>query len=146
MENTVVGHNQSHPLPMRCPSGFGMSKEQARELLIKTHGHNIGQDDPVLMLVTLLNAYLGETDRLQDRHNAALTKILTEQTGKYVTEVKKTTEALSAQLTSTTVEAISSTFQKFIVAQKQHRRDLLWLTSIIGMSALVNVIALYWKP
>jgi len=140
----------AEPIPMRCLSGFGMSKEQARELLIKAHEtQNIGNDDPLLMLVTLLNAYLAEADRIQDRHNTALTKILAEQTGKYVVEVKKTTDALSTQLTSTTVEKIYATFQGFIIAQKQHRRDTLWLTSIIGISALINVaafVALHWQP
>jgi hypothetical protein len=126
---------------MRCPPGFGMSADQAAALLRAAHQtRNIEPDDPILMVVTLLNAYLAETDKLVDRHNTALTKILSARVDEYVKAVQQMSKELTPAMSSATLLGIQSAHKEFRISQ-------IWLTAIIGASALINVaafIALHW--
>ena len=44
------------------PDGIGLSLEQVQELLAKTHKKVVDYHDPILMVVTMLNAHLAEVD------------------------------------------------------------------------------------
>ena len=67
-------HDEAPGLAM--PDGIGLSFDQVRTLLIQAHKTTMSDDDPMLMLVTINNAFLGEYDKLLDRHNEALTAFL----------------------------------------------------------------------
>ena len=54
------------------PDGIGLTLDDVRALLAKEHETIVPKDDPMLMIVTLLNAYLGEVDKLHARHGKAL--------------------------------------------------------------------------
>lgn len=56
-------------------------------------------DDPILMIVTVLNAFLAEEEKLLD-HRKALTAILAERTDGYVRAVEQTTAHLGESLSS----------------------------------------------
>lgn len=132
---------QPAPIPMHCPTGFGMSTEQAAVLLRSAHQtRNIEPDDPILMVVTLFNAYLAETDKLVDRHNTALTKILSARVDDYVKGVQQVSKELTPALSSAALMGIQSAYKEFRISH-------IWLTAIIGVSALINVaafVALHW--
>ena len=140
-EQTKTQEPPLDPIPMHCPTGFGMSIEQARSLLMREHpGENIGKDDPLLMLVTLLNAYLAETERLMDQHNTALTKILSARVDDYVRAVQQVSKELTPAMSSAALIGIQSAYKEFRISH-------IWLTAIIGVSAVINVaafVALHW--
>ena len=65
-----IGHEVS------IPDGIGLSLDEVRALLAKKHETIVAQDDPVLLLVTLLNAYVHEFEKLLDKHNKATVKVM----------------------------------------------------------------------
>ena len=58
------------------PDGIGLTLDDVRALLAKEHETIVPKDDPMLMIVTLLNAYLGEVDKLHARHGKALAALM----------------------------------------------------------------------
>jgi len=114
------------------PDGIGLTHDQVAELLVLQCKLEVSPDDPMMMMVTLLNAYLHEQDKLLQRHNQALTSILSARTDGYVQAVEQVSNDLKTSLASSTVEGIQSTY-------KQFRISSIWLAGIIGVSALVNV-------
>ena len=50
------------------PDGIGFTLEQAKALLAKEHKMILANDEPVLMGVTICNAYLAEVEKLHARY------------------------------------------------------------------------------
>ena len=46
------------------PDGIGLTMEQVQKLLAKAHKTVVDDHDPILMVVTILNAHLGEVEKL----------------------------------------------------------------------------------
>jgi hypothetical protein len=65
--------------PSTVSDGIGLDLESVRTLLAQKHATVVDPDDPVLMLVTLQNAFLAEYEKLLARHNKALTSMLAER-------------------------------------------------------------------
>ena len=139
-----LGSNEGTAQPSMpvLPEGRGLSFDQVREILAAQHQTIVSADDPILMVVTLLNAFLAEEDKLLDRHNKALTRILAVRTEGYVQAVEKTTATLGTSLSSASLESITQIFAIHGQKMDRFRSNLTWLTAIAGTSALVNVAAL----
>ena len=127
--------------PPLLPDGVGLTLEQVRSLLTKHHDVAVPKDDPMLMFVTICNAFLGEVQALHQRHETGLTRLMADKTDAYVRGIKEATAQLAAGLSSASVEG-------FKVACKEHERrmagfksNLTWLAAIVAVSALVNVAA-----
>lgn len=130
----------SHAEDYCVPDGIGLTLDAVRALLAREHQTILGPDDPVLMLVTLHNAFLGEYERLLARHNKALTALLAEKTDGYVAGVLQATEALGKDLSAASIESMRGVLQQHSAALKAFRLHLLWLAGIVVASALGNVI------
>lgn len=127
--------------PALLPDGMGLRLEQVQALLATQHNTAVPKDDPMLMFVTICNAFLGEVQALHQRHEAGLTKLMADKTDAYVRGIKDATAQLAAGLSSASVEG-------FKVACKEHesrmaavKSNLTWLAAIVAVSALVNVAA-----
>ena len=131
----------SHTEDYCVPDGIGLTLDAVRALLAKEHQTILGSDDPVLMLVTLHNAFLCEYERLLARHNKALTVLLAEKTDGYVAGVLQATEAVGKELSTVSIESMREVLQQHSLALKAFRLHLLWLAGIVAASALVNVVA-----
>lgn len=123
------------------PDGMGLRLEQVQALLATQHNTAVPKDDPMLMFVTICNAFLGEVQALHQRHETGLTRLMADKTDAYVRGIKEATAQLAAGLSSASVEG-------FKVACKEHERrmagfknNLTWLAAIVAVSALVNVAA-----
>jgi uncharacterized protein YaaW (UPF0174 family) len=125
--------------PPAVPDGIGLDLESVRTLLAQKHATVVAPDDPVLMLVTLQNAFLAEYEKLLDRHNKALTAILADKTDGYVAEVLTATKGLAKDFSTASVENIRTILQGHIAALTAFRQNLTWLAAIVTVSALVNV-------
>ena len=121
--------------------GIGLSIETVRDLLVKVHDSKVSLDDPVLMVVTMLNAYLGEVQALQKKHEAGLSRLMAEKTDEYVRGVKEAVSLLSESLSSASVEGIKAIFNEHDTRLKAFKGNLSWLGAITACSALVNVAA-----
>lgn len=136
--------NEHEPKPEipdlpQLPDGIGLTLDKVRSLLATKNSITVSSDDPILMMVTLLNAFLTEEEKLLDRHRKALTSILTDKTDNYVKAVEQTTASLSESISTSSVHEIKKIFQENGAMIHRFRSNMVWLAAIVGISALVNV-------
>jgi len=91
------------------------------------------------MIATLLNAYLGEVQKLHARHEAGLAKLMAEKTDAYVSGVNAAVEQLSTSLSSASVEGIRKVFDDHASRLNAFRNAVYWAAAIVSVSALFNV-------
>ena len=123
------------------PDGIGLSIEKVRDLLVKVHDSKVSLDDPVLMVVTMLNAYLGQVQGLHTKHEAGLSRLMADKTDDYVRGVKEAVSLLSESLSSASVEGIKAIFAEHDTRLKAFKSNLSWLGAITACSAIINVAA-----
>ncbi len=120
--------------------GVGMSLDEVRNLLATTHKTIVPQDDAILLIATLLNAYLGEVQKLHARHEKGLSRLMAEKTDAYVSGVNAAVDQLSESLSSASVEGIRKIFEAHAATLNNFRNAALWAAAIVSASALVNVV------
>ena len=133
----------TEPAPMpELPDDLGFKYAEIRAMLAQKHQTSVGQDDPILMLVTIMNVYLDEFEKLHRRHNQALASLLAAKTSEYISGVRETTDAMTKTLSDASVEGFWKIFEEQSGRLKVFENSLFWCTALIGLSALVNA-ALY---
>ena len=122
---------------------IGLSLDEVRNLIMQKNNEVIGLDDPLLMMVTINNAFLTEYEKLLEKHNKAISAIMSAKTEGYIKTVKGSVEKLTEELSSTSVAAIGETIQKIFHEQtltlNNFTHNIKWIAAIIALSALVNV-------
>jgi hypothetical protein len=124
------------PIP---PDG-GLSIGQVQALIAREHAMGIDKNDPLLMIVTILNAYLGEVQKLHERHGKGLAKLMADKTDGYVKGVKAATDALAENLSSASAEGLKEVFRQQDARLAAFKNSLVWLAAIVSVSALLNVV------
>ena len=117
----------------------GLTLEEVRSLLSNMHNASIPKNDPLLMVMTILNAYLGEVEKLHARHEKGLSRLMAEKTDAYVSGVNAAVDQLSESLSSASVEGIRKIFEAHAATLNNFRNAALWAAAIVSASALVNV-------
>lgn len=138
----VDGENDSkeqEPAMPELPDGIGLGYEDIQKMLAMKHNTSLSADDPILMMVSVCNVFLEELQKLHEKHNDAVKNIMADQSSKYITGVKNTTDALAKTLADTSVDAIKNIFDSHAAALKANNKNSRWCAAIIGISALVNV-------
>ncbi len=144
MMNGAVTHAEP-PCMSVLPDGVGLTLDEVRALLAAKNSVTVTPDDPILMIVTLLNAFLAEEEKLLERHRKALTTILADRTDSYVKAVEQTMASLSESLSNASLEEIKKIFQENGGTINRFRSNMIWLAAIVGTSALVNVAVFVWR-
>ena len=121
------------------PDGIGLSVEDVRALLARKHETSVPKDDPILMVVTILNAFLEEQQQLQKKHEKALAAFMSEQTTAYVRGVEESVAGLSKTLSGATVEGIGKAVGDMAANLAGHRSTMYLCTAVMALSALLNV-------
>ena len=130
----------SAPEPELClPDGFGLAVEDMRALLAQKHNLAVPVDDPMLMMVTIQNAFLGAQAQLQKKHEKALAAFMGEQTTSYVKGVEKSVSELCDTLSGVTIKGIQGTASDFAASLGGFKATLYLCTAIMAISALLNV-------
>lgn len=140
--------------PESAPAApVALSVEEARKLLAERHGTVVGDDDPLLMLVTLHQGFLADYERLLARHSAALESLLG-QTGDTVSgSVRESLSVLRDEalagalrniLAKVTEEPRSSEslFERFGAASRSLIQVLSVLTAMSWLAAAAAVAVL----
>ena len=138
MSDTENMELQEKP-PDAVPDGIGLSLEQVQELLAKTHKKVVDYHDPILMVVTMLNAHLGEVEKLHGRHKEGLGRLMADKTDAYVSGVAVAVAQLTDSLSSASVEGIRKVFDDRAARLQAFKNSTAWLAAIVGVSALLNV-------
>ena len=126
----------------QLPDGIGIKLEDMAVLLAMKHGTSVSMDDPVLMVVSICNSFLGEVQHLHQRHNEALSRIITDRTKAYVQAVRETTESFGKAVSSASVEGISKIFDRHTAALQASIWNIRWCALIAAARALLNLYAL----
>lgn len=121
------------------PNGIGLSLEQIRALLAKTHETVVDKSDPILMVVTILNAHLAEVEKLQTRHKEGLGRLMADKTDAYVSGVTAAVGQLTDSLSSASVQGIRKVFDDHAARLQTFKNNTTWLAAIVAVSALLNV-------
>ena len=121
------------------PDGIGLSLEQVQRVLVKTHKTVVDDHDPILMVVTILNAHLTEVDKLQARHREGLVRLMADKTAAYVSGVQAAVGQLTDSLSSASVEGIRKVFDKHAARLRLFKSNITWIAAIVAVSALLNV-------
>ena len=121
------------------PDGIGLTLEQVQGLLAKTHKKVVDYHDPILMVVTMLNAHLAEVEKLQARHKEGLGRLMADKTDAYVSGVAAAVAQLTDSLSSASVEGIRKVFDDHAARLRAFKNSTAWLAAIVAVSALLNV-------
>ena len=140
LEPKIQEEVAKEPEPVIAHDGVGLELEQVRNLVMQQNNEVLGKDDPLLIMVTILNAFIGEQETVNERHHNALVSVMGASTDKYITGVKKSVDTLSNELSTASVDTIREVMQQEDLRRVKHNQNMKWATLIIGASALVNVI------
>ena len=103
------------------------------------------KNDSILMVGTILNAWLSEIQKLQARHENGLNRLMVEKTDSYVSGVQTAVGQLSSSLSSASVEGIRKIFDDHAARLNAFKNSTAWLAAIVAVSALVNVAVFVLK-
>ncbi len=138
MSDNLPQTESREPDPL-LPDSIGLSVDDVRALLARKHETSVPKDDPILMVVTILNAFLGRQDELQKKHEKALAAFMGEQTAAYVKGVEESVASLSKTLSGATVEGIGKAVGDMAANLAGHRSTMYLCTAVMAVSALLNV-------
>jgi len=128
------------------PDGIGLDFDQIRQLIADKNKTIIEPDDPLLMVATICNAFLEEENKLMNRHKSALAQVLSSKTEKFVESVQSAAENMGTTLSSSSAVKFKQILIDHRIILERHKSNMMWLTAIAAVSALVNVavfVALY---
>ena len=125
--------------PIELPDGIGLSIEEVRSHIAKVHETIVPKDDPILLLVTMLNLFLCELEKLQVRYGKGISKILSDKTDGYVQGVHAATDSLAQSLSDASIDAIRKMFSDHAAYLTAFKTSIAWMTALIVLSALINV-------
>ena len=135
----------------QLPDGIGLNLEQVANLLAEKNKTIVSLDDPILMTVTVLNAFLAEENRMMERHKGAITQILASRTDKFVQTVSEAavsvSETFSGQAVTAIKEAVAEHSKRFATLEESlasHQANIRWWATIALVSAVVNVAVFVW--
>lgn len=123
------------------PDGFGLSISEVQALLAKQNETIVAKDDPILLTVTILNAFLYENEKLSFKYNSALKTIYSEQNENYLQSIRNATAEIKETLSSVSVEGLRKVHTENMVQIVTFQNSLWWACGIIGVSAMINVCA-----
>lgn len=121
------------------PDGIGLTLAQAKALVAEHNKTVIADDEPALIELTILNAFLGELEKLQTRHKEGLGRLMADKTDAYVSGVATAVAQLTDSLSSASVEGIRKVFDDHAARLQSFRNSTTWLAAIVAVSALLNV-------
>jgi hypothetical protein len=116
-----------------------MSIGQVQALIAREHATGIDKNDPLLMIVTILNAYLGELQKLHERHSKGLARLMADKTDAYAAGVRASVDQLAKSLSTASVEGIRKIFDDHAARLDAFKSAVFWAAAVVAVSALFNV-------
>lgn len=126
------------------PDGIGLRLDDVCALINKEHKTHVPKDDPILMAITIHNAFLKEHVRLFERHEKALAVFMNGQTKAFAEKVQDELKPLSKMLSTLTIEGIQSAVAGFTKSLSSFQTTMFFCTAIQAVAAILIVIALFF--
>lgn len=121
--------------PPILPDGIGMSVEEVQKLLLNQNKINVPKDDPVLMIVTVMNAALTEQAKLQKAHEKALGDMMAAHTKSYVEDTAKGMAGIMETLSKLTAQGLNDAAKDMV----KYRMSMIYCTVINFIAAMLVV-------
>ncbi len=137
-----------HSSDDRPPLPDVMSLDDARAVLVREHGVAIGDDDPILMAVTLHQGFVQDLDRLLARHSEGVSALLAATGNSYADTVEKVLESLKDKTVKASLEQsfalIAEQTKAMETLRRRMRRHGLYhtLLSFVTLGTLVLALAI----
>lgn len=125
------------------PDGIGLRLDDVRALVNEKNGVTVPPDDPLLVAVTIHNAFLQEHERLFKRHEKALAQFMDGQAKLFVKGVEGSLAPLSETLSVLTAKGIREAVAGFSARLGSFHGVVLLCTAIQALAALLIVAALF---
>lgn len=94
------------------PDGFGLSLEQVKNLINQQCGISIKNDDPIMCIVPILNAFLHEQKKQNETYAAALEKVYQQVLTTFLEELDKRLQNGDLKVT-VNQNSFADSFKKF---------------------------------
>ncbi len=114
------------------PDGFGMSLDEVRALILNKYDIKVDKDDPILMIIPILNACLHEQQKLQEEYKEGLKLVYQEVLEEFAGEIDKKLAAASV------VVRQESKYE-------EHRRTVYVLYTLVVVLSFVLITIYFWK-
>ena len=140
-EHAIYGNAGSASAPAQpvlSDDGLGLSLEEVRDLLAMKHQSVVGIDDPILMMVTMNNAFISQQEKLFCNHREALKSFMSAELNNFTSATDKIME----EIKSVTASAVVEEAQLQLERVTKLRRDMIWMSAVSFISALSIIIAL----
>lgn len=112
------------------PDGFGMSLDEVRALILNKYDIKVDKDDPILLIVPILNACLHEQKKLQDVYRENLKGVYQEVLEIFLENLDKRLQNGNCKVD--------------VEAQKQNPRERLVLYGIIIFQTITLLAVYFW--
>lgn len=112
------------------PDGFGMSLDEVRALILNKYDIKVDKDDPILLIVPILNACLHEQKKLQDVYRENLKDVYQEVLEIFLENLDKRLQNGNCKVE--------------VEAQKQNPRERLVLYGIIIFQTITLLAVYFW--
>lgn len=129
----------------RLPDGIGMDVKEVASQMAMLHDTIVQKDDPVLMMVTVLNMFMTRLDRLFDLHRQEMAKVLGHEVFNCLGETKKTAESLGDVLKASSSQAIATSIAQGLGVLQNCFTGAKWCTLVIVICTAANVAAFILK-
>ncbi len=136
----VVNDNEDRTKPtIDIPDGFGLSIADVQALLAKYNETLVAKDDPILVQVTISNAFLLEYQKTQEKYQETLKAIYAEQVKQFLKEVKNSTDEVKETLSAVSVDGLHKIHLEQSTSLAKFRTHFLYLTALSCLSAFINL-------
>lgn len=122
-------------------SGIGLSIDEVRAILHRAAGVSIDRDDPLCLLVLILNAYMGAFDTFAAKHREGFSAYLNGEGSKYLEQAKQAADTLTKGISQSSVSEVKAIFQSCNKSLGTYQSNMRWLTIIVVAMSLANVLA-----
>lgn len=121
----------------------GLSLQEAKSLILEQHKINVSEDDPVMMVVTLHEAFLKDQSALLEKHNQALTLAMSGVVETFRQELSTETESFRTVVKSVALEhmtALVSQHQTNMAAHAQTVKFWTLLVLVAGVCVFLGMM------
>ncbi len=100
--NTEEKKEKSKEKEYHLPDGFGLSIEEVQNIINQKCSVSVPKDDPIMLIVPILNAFLFEQQKLQEDYKEGLKEVYQEVLKAFIVEFEeKATKGIDVKVTHT---------------------------------------------
>lgn len=99
--NTEEKKEKSKEKEYHLPDDFGLSIEEVQNIINQKYSVSVPKDDPVMLIVSILNAFLFEQQKLQEEYKERLKEVYQEVLKAFIVEFEeKATKGIDVKVTN----------------------------------------------